>query len=663
MKLISLSLRNFKGIKEFTLNTAAGNVVILGDNATGKTTIFDAFNWLFFDKDSQNKKDFNIKTLDEHNEPAHHINHEVEATIEHTGRIVSLKKVYAEKWTTKRGNPVAEFSGHTTDYFVDGVPKPKKEYESFIASLTDEAIFKLLMNPSYFNEQLHWQKRREILLDICGNISDAEVIDSAVSAGNKDIHSLMEVLNQGRSLDDHRKVIAARQAAINKELKEIPARIDEVQRGLPDISGIFTREVLQAEIDSLKAQQQQTQQEIVRIENGGAIAEKQKFLREVEGKIIDIQNRHRAANEDKSFAKRKQLNELTLQLSSLDSKIASNTRAIEKNNAEIKRCELSRNCLRDKWHQINGQEFVSDVKETCPTCGQHLPEDQIHDAFEKAKEQFNLSKSKQLEEVNAEGKRHKEKENELQRQIEQYSAEIAEIDTTKNSIKQSIDSIQNDLKFMKAIPDISSNPEYNAALAEKEEIEQQIDDLKSQQHAVIRGLQDQISLIGSDISSREKDIAKLDQSENGLKRIDALNNQEKQCRSEYEALQKELYLSEEFIRTKVNLLESRINSRFKMARFKLFNQQINGGLEECCETLFKGIPYSDMNNAARINVGLDIINTLSEFYGFSAPIFVDNAESVTRLTETTAQVISLVVSKPDVVLRIEHEGNQLKEAV
>ena len=83
-----------------------------------------------------------------------------------------------------------------------------------------------------------------------------------------------------------------------------------------------------------------------------------------------------------------------------------------------------------------------------------------------------------------------------------------------------------------------------------------------------------------------------------------------------------------------------------------------------CETTYNGVPYSGgLNNAARINTGLDIINTLSEHYGFVAPIFVDNREAVTQLIETKAQVISLVVSKPDKVLRVEYEGNVLREAV
>ena len=107
------------------------------------------------------------------------------------------------------------------------------------------------------------------------------------------------------------------------------------------------------------------------------------------------------------------------------------------------------------------------------------------------------------------------------------------------------------------------------------------------------------------------------------------------------------------------MLDEKINSRFKFARFKLFETQVNGGILEVCETLFNGVPYSSgLNNAARINVGLDIINTLAEHYGFDAPIFVDNAEAVTKLIETKGQIIKLVVSEKDKKLRTVVEKNE-----
>ncbi|NLL89347.1 MAG: hypothetical protein GX228_10610, partial [Firmicutes bacterium] len=170
--------------------------------------------------------------------------------------------------------------------------------------------------------------------------------------------------------------------------------------------------------------------------------------------------------------------------------------------------------------------------------------------------------------------------------------------------------------------------------------------------------------ISGAIQALEQAKARFEARESGLKRIEELKAEERKLAAEYEELERQLYLTEEFIRTKVRLLEEKINSKFKLARFKLFNTLVNGGIEECCETTFQGIPYSNLNNGARLNIGLDIINTLAEHYGFEAPIFVDNAEAVTQLIPTTGQQIRLIVSAQDKKLRIElAEKKEMKEAV
>lgn len=207
MRLISLSLNNFKGIRNFTLDAQGEDVSVYGDNATGKTTLSDAFMWLLFDKDSANRKDFEIKTLGPDGKPEHGLDHSVEAVLElEDGSHLALKKVFKEKWTKKRGSATAEFTGHTTDHFIDGVPVKKGEYDARIANIASEDIFKLLTSPTYFNEHLHWQDRREILLQVCGDISDGDVLDSLATLQNKDqMLALTNILNT-RSLDDHRKI-------------------------------------------------------------------------------------------------------------------------------------------------------------------------------------------------------------------------------------------------------------------------------------------------------------------------------------------------------------------------------------------------------------------------------------------------------------------------
>lgn len=227
MKLKKLELLNFKGLKSFAIDFN-GDVVIRGDNATGKTTVFDSVCWLLFGKDSLDRADFEIKTLDG-GEPIHKVNHEVTGTFTlDDGGTIELQRVYREKYSSPRGGDVT-LTGHTTDYFVDGVPKKEKEYKEIVNSLVDENIFKLITNPLYFNETYSWQNRRKLLLEMCGDIDDAAVINS-----REDLKRLAELLD-GRTVDDQRKVIASKKTAINKELDMIPVRIDEAIRNKPEV--------------------------------------------------------------------------------------------------------------------------------------------------------------------------------------------------------------------------------------------------------------------------------------------------------------------------------------------------------------------------------------------------------------------------------------------
>ncbi|MBQ9346343.1 MAG: recombinase RecF, partial [Oscillibacter sp.] len=126
----------------------------------------------------------------------------------------------------------------------------------------------------------------------------------------------------------------------------------------------------------------------------------------------------------------------------------------------------------------------------------------------------------------------------------------------------------------------------------------------------------------------------------------------------YEETEKGLHLCGLFIKSKVRMLTDRINGKFRSVRFRLFVEQVNGGVKDDCEVLVPSadgsqVPYRDANNAARINAGLEIIEALSNHWHTYMPVFIDNAESVTRLVQTETQTIRLVVSEPDKKLRLE----------
>lgn len=657
-----LTLRNFKGFREYVLATNGGDVDAYGDNGTGKTTLFDGFIWLLFGKDSANRSEqkFEIKELDSAGKVLRHkLEHEVEADLLVNGRRRTFRRVYSEKWTKKRGSVTDSFEGHTTDYYIDGVPVKQSEYQSEVDSLIKEDLFRLLTSPSYFNEQLKKEERRKVLLEICGDVTDAEVIHS-----NSKLNRLPAILGD-RDIEKHKEYVKNRCKEINKEIDRIPDRIDEAQRSQPDIAGL-DESLLDGQIAQLRSTIKTKEEEMLRIQHGGETAVKEKRIREIESELLAIQSRLQSAVLDQVASKRNEVSLLQKDYDSLRRQIDNKRYQIKQNEqtTDLKTREAER--LRAEWTEVNSKVFEGHHHDDhCPACGQALPAEQIQEAHAKAEAAFNRDKAQRLEQINIRGKAAKEQtirlqsENErLSQEIEGLNDQLAEFQSKLAAAEQELDQLRSDIQ------DPKSDPGYQELLREKASIQDEIARLKESAQGEVSRLSEELSGLENRLRDLQRDRFKLDAYKESEKRIAELEAQEKSLAAEYERLQEELFLTEEFTRSKVALLDSKINSKFKYARFRLFKEQIDGGLNEVCDTLYNGVPYDGgLNNAARINVGLDIINTLSEHYGFSAPIFIDNAEAVTKLIDTDAQVIRLIVSEPDKKLRIVTQNHTYQEAI
>lgn len=650
---MNLKLRNFKGIKSFKLNANGEDIKVYGDNATGKTTVFDAFVWLLFGKDSQNSTQFEIKTLRD-GKPIHKLDHEVEATLFVDNRELTLKKVFKEKWTKQRGSASESFSGHTTDYYIDGVPSKKKEYDDKISEIVDEEIFKLLTNPSFFNEQLKWQDRRKTLLEIAGDVTDEEVI-----ASNDSLAKLTEILGN-RSIGDHKKVIAAKRKEINQELDRIPIRIDEIHRNLPDVNDL-DKQSIELQLNDLSKQIDAKNEQINSIRNGSEVNEIKRQISDIDLQIANVRNEHTQNEQQELFKLKTKLQEEQSNLTILRNDLRSKEQQKQMNIERIEQFERSMNVLRQEWTDKNAEEFNHESNCICPTCEQELPQDQI----EEIKSRFNVNKAKKLEEINEEGKHLKNKADELKQENEQIQKEIDKTTEIGKKKAKDVERLKEKIQYAESsVKPIGENEQYIQLNQQKQLLNQQIEQLEQSVEESVSKIMHEVACLKDKQTDLQIDLSKLAQSEQSFARIAELEAQEKKLAAEFEELEHQLYLTEEFIRTKVDLLEEKINSKFKYARFKLFEEQINGGLKEVCVVVGKnGEPYPDINNAFKINVGLDIINTLSTHYGVQAPIFVDNAEAVTQLTDVDTQLISLVVSEKDKQLRIESQASEMKEAI
>ena len=641
MKLTKLELLNFKGLKAFTINFN-GDVIIRGDNATGKTTVFDSVCWLLFGKDSLDRADFEIKTLDR-GEPVHKVNHEVTGTFTlDEGGTVELKRVYREKYSSPRGGEVT-MTGHTTDYFVDGVPKKEKEYKEIVNSLVDENIFKLITNPLYFNETYSWQNRRKLLLEMCGDISDEDVI-----AEYSELKALTDILS-GHSVDDHRKVVAAKKTAINKELDMIPVRIDEALRGKPTID--TPRDVLIQEISLATTTLETLEADKALLVNGHAVVDTRAELRDVQRRLMARESELQMEYKKQSALKSNEYDMVVSELNNLSSKVESTKHRLDTSNRDIQRIESVIDELMHQRQQVNEDAFVMDIDEACPTCGQKLPAEQIQAAREKAETKFNLRKSKQLEELN--------QSIELKQQdienIKKRDAGLEPVETLEALIKAKElvkETITDEIGKLTA-PVLDDDSIYADLKAEEFMLQMKLDESNTDHSEEIADIDKRIATTKEHRFNLETELNKYEEAKRIDTRVAELETQQAELAAEKSKLDEASYLMDEFVKAKVNMLEDAINSRFKLARFKMFNVMLNGNVEECCETTYKGVPYRSMNNAARINVGLDIINALTSYFKVNAPVFIDNAEAVTEFIPVNSQTIKLIVdeSEPQLVVK------------
>jgi len=652
IELLELDLKNFKGIRELHLSPKGQDLQIYGENGTGKTTLADAWHWLLFDKDSQGNspQSFDLKTLDESGEAIHMLENEVSAVIKIDEKELELKKIYQEKWQKQRGSTEQKFTGHTTDYFINEVPVKKSEYDDRIAEIIDEDKFRMLTNPHYFNEELHWKERREILMEVAGDITKKEIV-----AEDKELSEIVEVLNKkDRSLEEHRKVINSKLTDINKQIEKIPVRIDEVSNNTSDVSELNESQI-QQNIEQLKEQKKEKEQELSRIENGGEIAEKRKRISEIETELIQLKNEHNSDRLEQIQELKQELSENQSRVQELIDKKSKLMKQQKKKRQQIEELKQENQQLREEWGELDKEadelrEKEWNGEEKCPTCGQELPQEKI----EEAKKKFHKDKSERLEEIpenkkdiNQEGKANAKKIESLENEIEELQGQIEDLNEEKGVAQPKIHKLNRKIEELENKADQEpESPEYSAKKAEKKQLQNQIKQLQSDDRSAKDEIKVEIRELENKIETEKDKLQEIKQHKKSQERIEELKQEEEKLATKYDELERQLHLTEEYITTKVELLEEKINSKFELAEFKLFEEQVNGGLKQTCETKFDGVPYSSgLNTGARTNVGLDVIQTLHEHYGLRAPIFVDNAESVTDFIEIDAQTVQLRASE------------------
>jgi len=654
--LLSMDIQNFKGCTGRTIDFT-DKTKICGANATGKTTIFDAFTFLLFNRDSLGSSDFDIRPLDADGKMIDNIEISVKARISVDDEEFELKKVQKQKWVKKRGTDSREFQGNINEFEINGYPKSQKEFKEFISEIVDEDVFNLITNPTAFNA-LAWKKQREILMKFVESFSDVQI---AESFGDKYTKLIPEL--KMASTDDILKKHTKAKNVLNKKMVEIPARIDEVSKQLV-IADVPTLEVEKA---AKEAELSKVEEEL----SGGnskinEINDRREQIMNLKFHLSEIQNKANQKLLDDSSSIREEVakkREITENLQRELSELRSSGRTVQ---AEYQSHENDVKRLLDDWKVEKAKTFpefvplepLSESATVCPTCGQELPEDvkkkniadyesrkKAHeDDYKKRKAEFEAEHGKKLADITKAGSEAAKLRDEAKEKLETFGRSARTYEQKIEEAKRAYGEEKSKLDKIPKVADISNDAEYKATNEKISALEKEIAELSS---------------VVSDNAELEakKSILKDEIAEIAGKILAADNSKVKERIAELEAEQKEvgqkianqemmIDLVEDFIRTKMNMISEKINKMFKIVSFKMFAEQINGGIKETCECTVNGVPLSSLNNGHRIVAGLDIIHSLSNLYGVSCPIFVDNAESINdfNVPEMDAQMIYLTVT-------------------
>lgn len=660
MVLQRLTLENFQGIKSLDLSFPGGcSGSIYGDNATGKTTVFNAITWLLFDKASTGAKGFTPKTRGTKGEEIHHLEHGVTGEfILGDGTDITFKKTFKENWKKKRGSANEELSGNTIDYFVNGVPVKEKDFNDRILAGCggDAEKAKMLTMPDYFPEKMKWEDRRRILLDICGDVSDEDVI-----ASNAELAELPEFLkfsdsNTGGtySIDEYRKIAAAQRKDVNAKLDAIPGRIDEAERAIPDLTGVDA-DTLGEEMTAVSKEIEDLQVKKTECMTGDtAVTELHRKIADKKAAIAEAKAAYYSRTDAGNVALREQIDAKQKEMEGISDRIVADTTLKVNAEMQLDAMRKKREQLMEDWKTASEMKWNPN-SENCPMCGQRLPAEKINEK----REEFNLRRSHSLEVLNTTGKKECSKDMiaDLEAKVKEAEARISERRAAYKAIQNEIDDLRNSQTEIEAF---ESTSEYRR-------LREELDALTASEADSEKAAENALSGIQAEIDAKRKEYSTLQEKSAGFavkaaqeKRIAELEAEQRELSEAFDRTEKGLHLADLFLKTKVSMLTDRINSKFKTVSFQLFTDQYNGGVKEGCEVLVPGpggqmVPYAFANNAARINAGLEIIGVLSEHWGIQLPAVIDNAEAVTHMVPIDTQLIRLVVSEKDKKLRLVTE--------
>ena len=642
----SLTLTNWRGERSRTTQFDPISTIISGGNGLGKSRHFDAFMWLLFGKDKEGRKDFNIKTVVD-GEPLMKTQCEVVGVLNVDGEDITLRRAFVEVWVKPRGQVEQVFKGNKTECYWNEAPVNVTEYQKRVSTIIDDSVFKMVTNPLFF-ASMPWKNQREQLFLIAGTVTDQEIANS-----KPEFSALLDKIS-GKSFSDFKSELAARKKRLKAGLAEIQPRIDQTQRLMPEMTDFATIEEevarIEAEIEKVdKAMNDATERVRLQYE---AVQERQSKINTLKSQRQQVLFDAQSKAKEEAFNANANRREAEVKVQNVErnsESLKGEVQSYEEEKSHLKKqvADLvsKSDTLREEWYKENETTYNGETK--CSCCGQELP-----DAMkEEALEHFNKHKQSRLDEISSKGKGYKEKIETLNSRIQKLEVDLVASTDKYNASKAELELLQKELESLSEVKPAEVKPEN---IEEYTDLTKQIAELE----ATLKEGTEKVDT--SDYQERKKELsrnrdeakAKLadrERIEQFKKQIADLEAKGKDLAQQIADAEREEYTVRQFTKAKIDECEKRINGLFKMVTFRLFEHTIEDVNKEnpieTCIPLVNGVPFAVANTADQVNAGIDIINTLCNFYGITAPIFIDNRESVNQIIDTKSQVINLVVTR------------------
>lgn len=652
IQLQSLTLRNWRGEKEHTTHFASQGITrICGRNGLGKSRHMDAFLWLLFGKDSQDRKDYNLRTIIDR-QPLHRVECSVEAELLIDGQPLTIKREYREKWVKPRGQAEEVLSGNVTECTWNGTPVRVTDFKSRVADIIDEQVFRMITSTDYF-VNLKPDLQRTALLQLAQPRSDHEI-----AAENPEFLALLDTLS-GKSLTDYRREAAAEKRRLRAALQEIEPRIDQTLKLAPPERDW---QALQDQLSQAKDNEEKLRQALA--DEGKQDQLQQQTRRQLNQQLDELKQQVKAAIDQLQQQYDSETAELSAERTAIESQLKTlNTQLTDHNidrthtekriqqlTDEVQQLTDELNQLRNEWRALREESCTQ--SDHCPHCGQLLPPDQLA----KAREEYEAYRTHRLQANQAKGKGKKELLDAAQANLDEARERLQQIQDETARANAKLEQLYTQLEAHPFLP--RRIAAFDQLPADRRKHFETLQDELTQAFAELdtprddNHWQQQYEAAQAEVRNLEAQLADRTAIQRAQAEVKNLEAEGKQLADQLAQLERTEYTAARFARTRIEDCETRINSLFHNVRWQLFDTTLDGNDYEVCIPLIDGIPYGTCNTARQINAGIDIASTFARFYEVYAPMFIDRAESVNEFISSNSQMIFLqVTTDPQLTIR------------